>query len=94
MASWLKEDRTPADGRRQADRANPVMTAVWRERLVELIEAHPRLLGVSVHDRLKAEGFTGGYSTVTDTLREIRGPRFRPADRASVPITTLFCLWA
>ena len=62
--------------------------------MVELIEAHPRLLGVSVHDRLKAEGFTGGYSTVTDTLREIRGPRFRPADRASVPITTLFCLWA
>lgn len=88
VSSWLNGDRTPGDGRRKADRANPVMTGEWRERLEKLIEDHPRLLGVSVHERLKAQGFTGGYSTVTDTLREIRGPRFRPAERVSVPITT------
>jgi transposase len=45
-------------------------------------------LGVSVHNKLRAEGFDGGYSTITRALREIRGPRFSSADRVSVPIHT------
>ena len=37
---------------------------------------------------LRAEGFCGGYATVTRELRRIRGPRFGAADRVSVPIFT------
>lgn len=88
VSAWLKSDRSPGDGRARAERDHPVMTVYWRGRVEKLIGDHPRLLGVSVHERLKAEGFEGGYSTVTDVLREIRGPRFRPADRVSVPIET------
>jgi hypothetical protein len=32
----------------------------------------PRLLGISVHNKLRAEGFAGGYSTVTRELRSGR----------------------
>ena len=45
-------------------------------------------MGVSVYHRLRAEGFDGGYSTVTRELRRIRGPRFTAADQVSVPIHT------
>lgn len=65
-----------------------VMNARWQARVDELIAKWPRLLGVSVFHRLRAEGFEGGYSTVTTYLREVRGPRFRAADRVSVPIHT------
>lgn len=65
-----------------------VMNAHWRGRIDDLIDKWPRLLGISVFHRLRAEGFTGGYSTVTRYLREVRGPRFRAADRVSVPIHT------
>jgi hypothetical protein len=37
---------------------------------------------------LIAEGFGGDYSTVTRELRAIRGPRFRAAKAASMPIFT------
>lgn len=53
-----------------------------------LIGKFPRLLGISVHNKLVAEGFTGGYSTVTRELRTIRGPRFRAAEAVSMPIHT------
>ena len=65
-----------------------VMNAFWKERVATLIGAYPRLLGISVHNKLHADGFTGGYSTVTRELRAIRGPRFRAADGASMPIHT------
>lgn len=65
-----------------------VLNAHWQGRIDELIQKWPRLLGISVFHRLKAEGFEGGYSTVTRYLREVRGPRFRAADRVSVPIHT------
>jgi transposase len=64
------------------------MNAHWQERIGVLIDAYPRLLGISVHNKLRAEGFAGGYSTVTRELRARRGPRFSPADRASMPIHT------
>lgn len=65
-----------------------VLNAYWRGRIDALIDKWPRLLGISVFYRLRAEGFTGGYSTVTRYLRSVRGPRFRAADRVSVPIHT------
>lgn len=77
----------PPTRRRVPDSAL-VMNARWKERVATLIDSYPRLLGISVHNKLRAEGFGGGYSTVTRELRTIRGPRFRAADAASMPIHT------
>ena len=74
--------------RRRAPDGARVMTARWAERVEALVAAHPRLLGISVWRFLQAEGFVGGYSTVTRELRRIRGPRFSAAGRVSVPICT------
>ena len=65
-----------------------VMNQHWQTRIEDLLTKWPRLLGISVFHRLRSEGFDGGYSTVTRQLRDVRGPRFRAADRASVPIHT------
>ncbi|MEI2705370.1 MAG: hypothetical protein V9E89_08945 [Ilumatobacteraceae bacterium] len=84
-------ERLKADGppmRRQVPDLSLVMNACWKQRIAILIGKYPRLLGVSVHNKLGAEGFTGGYSTVTRELRVIRGPRFRAAEAASMPIHT------
>ena len=42
-----------------------VLIARWQERLRRAGPHLPRLLGVSVHNKLRAEGFDGGYSTIT-----------------------------
>jgi hypothetical protein len=70
-----------------------VMNARWRGRIAELIETYPRMSGVSVHNKLRAEGFVGGYSTVTRVLPEVRGPRFKAAANVSVanPLRSLAC---
>ena len=86
IRKWLEAGGPPvgvvvADERR-------VMTAGWRSRIEVLLGAHPRLLATSVHNRLRAEGFCGSYPTVVRAVRDIRGPRFRPAAAASVPIFT------
>ncbi len=78
----------PPPSKRAAPDSAKVMTARWAEKCQTLIGAHPRLLGISVWRCLQAEGFSGGYSTVTRELCRIRGPRFRAADRVSVPIHT------
>ncbi len=85
VSKWLKQG--PPPGRAVPEGAK-VMTARWVERVEALVAAHPRLLGISVWRCLQAEGFAGGYSTVTRQLRRIRGPRFSAADRVSVPIHT------
>jgi transposase len=77
----------PLTKRRVPDSAR-VMNTFWKERISTLITAYPRLLGISVHNKLAAEGFRGGYSTVTRELRSIRGPRFRAAAAVSMPIHT------
>jgi hypothetical protein len=82
----LRSEEPP--GRRRVPDAALVMNTRWKERIATLIGAYPRLLGISVHNKVQAEGFTGGYSTVTRELRAIRGPRFRAADGASIPIHT------
>lgn len=86
VSLWLRSGEPPT-GRRVPD-SSLVMNARWKERIATLIDGYPRLLGVSVHNKLRAEGFGGGYSTVTRELRSIRGPRFRAADGASMPIHT------
>lgn len=86
VSKYLKQG--PPSARREAPDAAKVMNARWCERVRSLVEAHPLLLGISVFRCLQAEGFEGGYSTVTRELRRLRGPRFRAADRVSVPIHT------
>lgn len=66
----------------------PVMTDRWRSRIDVMLEAHPRLLAVSVHNKLRADGFDGSYPTVVRAVRDVRGPRFRAANVVSVPIHT------
>lgn len=78
----------PPSARRESPDAVRVMNARWCERVRSLVEAHSLLLGISVFGCLRAEGFEGGYSMVTRELRRLRGPRFRAADRVSVPIHT------
>ena len=65
-----------------------VMTGEWRLRIVTMLEMHPRLLAVSVYNKLRADGFDGSYPTVVRAVRDIRGPRFRAANAVSVPIHT------
>lgn len=64
------------------------MTSAWRSRIEVLLGAHERLLAVSVFNKLRAEGFAGSYPTVVRAVRDVRGPRFRPAAAVSVPIHT------
>jgi lambda repressor-like predicted transcriptional regulator len=86
ISQQLKADGPPT--KRQVSDEVLVMNAFWKERIATLIGTYPRLLGISVHNKLVAEKFTGGYSTVTRELREIRGPRFRAAEAVSMPIHT------
>lgn len=65
-----------------------VMTNTWRTKIDTLLEAHPRLLSISVHNKLNAEGFDGSYPTVVRAVRDVRGPRFKAANAVSVPIHT------
>jgi transposase len=65
-----------------------VMTTAWRARIEALLSAHPRLLAVSIHNKVRAEGFEGSYPTVVRAVRDVRGPRFRAAAAVSVPIHT------
>lgn len=86
IAKWLKAGGPPA--RVAVGDERRVMTADWRARVVTLLEAHPKLLAVSVHNKLRAEGFGGSYPTVVRAVRDVRGPRFRAAAAVSVPIHT------
>ena len=65
-----------------------VMTDRWRSKIDTMLEAHPRLLSISVHNKLNADGFDGSYPTVVRAVRDNRGPRFTAANAVSVPIHT------
>jgi hypothetical protein len=41
----------------------------WRTKIDSMLEQHPRLLAVSIHNKLKAEGFEGCYPTVVRAVR-------------------------
>jgi transposase len=86
VAKWLRSDGPPT--RPVVPDEARVMTARWRARIAALLEAYPRLLAVSVFNKLRAEGYPGSYPTVVREVRAIRGPRFRAAAAVSVPIYT------
>jgi transposase len=60
----------------------------WAARIAELLRPAPRPLATSVFKIISAEGFEGSYPTVSRHVNELRGPRFRAAVAASVPIET------
>jgi hypothetical protein len=37
------------------------MTDRWRDSIGVLLGAHPRMLSISVHNKLRADGFDGSY---------------------------------
>ena len=78
ISKWLKQG-PPVKVEMPDERR--VMTAAWRARIETLLGAYPRLLAVSVHNKLGAEGFEGSYPTVVRAVRDVRGPRFRPRRR-------------
>ena len=84
ISKYLKEG-LPAAAR---PTESTVMTEQWRARIGAMLEKWPRLQAVSVHNKLRALGFTGSYPTVVRAVRDVRGPRFRAADQVSVPIYT------
>ena len=86
VAKWLKAGGPP--GRVEVPDERRVMTERWRARVESLLAAHPRLLAVSIFNKLRAEGFAGSYPTVARAVRDVRGPRFRAAAAVSVPIHT------
>jgi len=83
VSKYLK-DGPPAARASEAS----VMTEHWRSKVDALLELHPRLLSISVHNKLKADGFDGSYPTVVRAVRDNRGPRFKAANAVSVPIHT------
>ena len=87
VSKWLKSGGPPPA--RAVAPVERVMDEHWAGRARELLRPPAeKLLATSVHEILKAEGFTGSYPTVARYLRDLRGPRFRPAPAVSVPIET------
>jgi transposase len=86
IAKWVKAGGPPPA--RTVDEAGRVVDAVWADRLTALLVGNPKLLAKSLFEVIAAEGFTGSYPSVVRWVREQRGPRFRVADGASVPIET------
>jgi transposase len=85
ISKWLNAGGPPARRRQQGP---PVIDERWSARIAELLRRSPRLLATSVFEILRAEGFEGSYPTVSRHLNALRGPRFRCAPAASVPIET------
>ena len=56
--------------------------------MTALLVSNPKLLAKSLFQIISAEAFTGLYPSVVRWGRSQRGPRFRRADAASVPIET------
>jgi hypothetical protein len=86
ISSWMKAGGPPPV--REVDRAELLIDEWWAARIAQLLEINPRLLATSVYAIICAEGFEGSYPTVSRHIRSLRGPRFRRADKASVPIET------
>jgi transposase len=86
ISKWCREGGPPA-ARTVAVEAR-VIDAGWADRLSALLVGNSQLLATSLFEIVRAEGFEGSYPTVARWVREQRGPRFRRADAASVPIET------
>lgn len=86
VSKWLTAGGPPP-ARVKTDESK-VMDGYWRGRVDVILGKKPRLLATSIFDRLVAEGFEGSYPTVVRYVRDVRGPRFKGAVAASVPIET------
>jgi transposase len=86
IAKWVKAGGPPPA--RTVEEVDRVVDEVWADRLLSLLIGNPKLLAKSLFEIVSAEGFTGSYPSVVRWVREERGPRFRVADGASVPIET------
>ncbi len=51
-----------------------------------MLEAYPRLLSVSVHNKSRAEGFDGSYPTVVRAVRDVRGREFTRSSLSTVTV--------
>jgi transposase len=85
VSKWLREGPPPVSRPAVAD---PVIDERWASRVGELLEHNRDLLATSILRVLEAEGFDGGYSTLTRHLRQVRGIRRRAGSDATVPIDT------
>jgi len=86
IPKWCKAGGPPPA--RQVAEEDRVVDPVWADRLTALLVGNPKLLAKSLFEIISAEGFEGSYPSVVRWVREQRGPRFRRADGASVPIET------
>jgi transposase len=86
ISRWIAAGGPPPE--RETDRSELLIDEHWARRIEMLLEANPRLLATSVFAIIGTEGFCGSYPTVSRHVRALRGPRFRRAEKASVPIET------
>jgi transposase len=86
IARWIAAGGPPPA--RETDRSELLIDERWACRIELLLEANPRLLATSVFAIIGTEGFEGSYPTVSRHVRALRGPRFRRAEKVSVPIQT------
>jgi transposase len=86
ISKWCREGGPPPA--RTVSDEDRVIDPVWADRLTALLVGNKQLLATSLFEIVRAEGFDGSYPTVARWVREQRGPRFRRADAASVPIET------
>ena len=86
ISKWVRDGGPPA-GRMVGDEVR-VIGERWSARLLELLAGNKDLLATSLFEIIASEGFCGSYPTVSRWVRSVRGPRFRRADQASVPIET------
>lgn len=85
ISAWLRNGGPP---QKRANAAVAVIDEVWAARIAELVRAAPRLLGSSVFELIRAEGYCGSYVSVTRHLNSLRGPRFSATPAASTRIET------
>jgi len=86
ISNWLRNGGPPAQ--RAVATSERVIDERWTARIAALIAPPSRLLATSVFETIRAEGFGGSYPSVAREVRRQRGPRFRRAAQASVPIET------
>lgn len=86
ISKWCRDGGPPPA--RVTVAAERVIDPRWDDRLRALLVGNSSLLATSLFEIVRAEGFDGSYPSVARWVREQRGPRFRRADAASVPIET------
>ncbi len=87
ISKWVKAGGPPP--KRAIDPATRVVDDRWAGRIRQLIQPPAeKLLAKSAYEIIRAEGFPGSYPSVARFLNDLRGPRFRPAPKVSVPIET------